>query len=56
MHKGKYIVFEGIDGSGKTTQVDMLMEKLRGERRVHRTAEPTDGPVGKLLTRIAKNL
>jgi len=26
---GSYIVFEGVDGSGKTTQVDLLVKRLR---------------------------
>ena len=28
-HKGKIIVIDGIDGSGKTTQIDLLTEKLK---------------------------
>ena len=28
------IVFMGIDGSGKTTQIDLFLEKLRGEKRL----------------------
>ncbi len=48
---GLFIVFEGIDGSGKTTQARMLYEHLNQEleRDVHLTREPTDGLIGKLL-------
>lgn len=47
---GKFIVFEGLDGSGKTTQLSLLERYLvsRG-RRVTLTAEPTDGETGRLL-------
>ena len=46
----KFIVFEGIDGSGKTTQIKLLCQAL-SERNipVHITKEPTDNPMGKLL-------
>lgn len=42
MSKGKFIVFEGPDGSGQSTQVKILAEKLseRG-KKVVTTAEPT---------------
>lgn len=47
MTRGLFIVFEGLDGSGKTTQAKLLADRLseRG-RRVHLTAEPTTGPIG----------
>mgnify|MGYP001566368321 CR=1 FL=1 len=28
MEKGKLIIIDGIDGSGKATQVDLLLERL----------------------------
>lgn len=43
------IAIEGLDGSGGTTQVRMLAEALRPQRVVHTTAEPTSGPIGRLI-------
>ena len=53
MKKGRFIVFEGIDGAGKTTQVELLKRRLeeRGEK-VFVTAEPTALPSGKELRRV----
>ena len=50
--RGKLIAFEGIDGSGKSTQISRLAAWLR-ERGVicHTTCEPTDSDIGKLLRR-----
>jgi dTMP kinase len=49
-NSGRFIVFEGIDGSGTTTQAERYARYLRGKRRVaHVTREPSDGPVGALL-------
>lgn len=50
-----FIVFEGIDGAGTTTQTGLLCEaigKLGAE--VIRTCEPSDGPVGKLIRRYLR--
>ena len=48
--RGRFIVFEGIDGTGKTTQIDLLTKRLQAEgRRVYRTAEPTESVSGGLL-------
>ncbi|HEX3150468.1 MAG TPA: dTMP kinase [Gemmataceae bacterium] len=47
---GVLIAFEGIDGAGKTTQVDMLTDFLaRAGVSVVRSKEPTDGPWGKKI-------
>jgi len=55
MKKAKFIVFEGIDGSGKSTQARMLAEALekRG-RMVLLTAEHTDGAAGKLVEEVVR--
>lgn len=53
-YPGLYIGFEGIDGSGKTTQVDMLAEYFEKQgREVLKTHEPRrDTVVGKLVFEI----
>jgi dTMP kinase len=38
---GTLIAFCGLDGSGKTTQISRLAERLRGRHRVHCTRQPT---------------
>lgn len=49
-NKGKFIVFEGIDGSGKTTQAKLLAELLKKNgHKVYLTAEPTSLPTGRAL-------
>lgn len=46
---GKFIVLEGIDGSGTTTQRVRVAERLRARgHEVHETREPSDGPIGTL--------
>ncbi len=48
--RGRFIVFEGIDGAGKTTQIEYLRQVLsRQGRKVYCTAEPTESVTGGLL-------
>lgn len=50
---GKFIAFEGIDGSGKSTQIEYLTEKLKKENiYYYTTMEPTDSPIGSLIHQI----
>ncbi len=53
--KGLFLVFEGIDGSGKSTQAQLLYETLvkKGIKALL-TKEPTDGPFGKKLRQLAQ--
>jgi len=47
---GRFIVLEGIDGSGSTTQGERLAARLRAHgRQVFSTHEPTSGPAGMLI-------
>ena len=51
--KGRFIVLEGIDGAGTTTQTARLVERLRVDGKVVKgTREPSDGPVGSLVRQI----
>ncbi len=48
--RGRFIVLEGIDGSGTTTQLDRAVAHLvAGGRAAVATREPSAGPVGRLL-------
>lgn len=48
-----YIVFEGIDGAGKSTQIRLLKEWLEANGfRVETLVEPTGSEVGKLIRKI----
>jgi dTMP kinase len=48
-----FVVLEGLDGAGTTTQLRMLSERLTRDRRPHAaTWEPTDGVIGRMLRGI----
>lgn len=50
---GLFVVIEGIDGAGTTTQCERYAARLRAAgRRVHVTREPSGGPVGALLRQV----
>ena len=53
MADGKFIMFEGIDGSGTTTQSARAAEWLRRQGlSVVETFEPTDGLIGKVIRAV----
>jgi dTMP kinase len=53
MKKGRFVVFEGLDGSGKTTQMARLQKRLSGIGiDAVTTCEPTNGPVGTLIRQM----
>ena len=55
MKRPLFIAFEGIDGSGKSTQADLLGFRFkRMGYPLHATCEPTDGPIGKLIRKAFK--
>ena len=47
------VVFEGLDGSGTTTQMQLLAERCDKDLRACRaTFEPTDKPIGRLVRAV----
>ena len=53
MKKGKFITFEGVDGCGKTTQLELLNDYLKQKNyNTITTLEPGGCPLGKNLREI----
>jgi dTMP kinase len=53
LNQNLFLAFEGIDGSGKSTQVRLLAEYLTQKgHKVYTTFEPTDSPIGKMIRDI----
>ncbi len=56
MKKNLFIAFEGIDGSGKSTQVKLLSDSFKkAGHKVYSTFEPTDSPIGSVIRNIFKH-
>ena len=50
-----FIVLEGLDGAGTTTQLDKLTEAYENiGKTVVRTFEPTDSEIGRLIRRVQR--
>lgn len=48
--RGRFITFEGIDGAGKSTQIDVIEETLKARGfEVIRTREPGGTPLGEVI-------
>jgi dTMP kinase len=53
MGEGLFIVLEGIDGAGTTTQSQRLVAALRAKQHpTHATRQPSDGPIGTFLRQV----
>ena len=53
MKKNFFIALEGLDGSGKSTQVKPLADKLKSEgHKLYITAEPTSSRIGLMIKDI----
>ena len=53
--RGSFIVFEGIDGSGKSTQIELVSMKLRDAGVDHLLErEPTNSSIGRFIREYAE--
>ena len=54
--RGAFIVFEGIDGSGKSTHIRLLCSELSQQGHdVLRTSEPSRGRIGRFIREYSKS-
>jgi dTMP kinase len=55
MSKGLFVVFEGLDGSGTSTQASLLFNSLNELGfKAHLTSEPSSGPIGTFIRQSFK--
>jgi dTMP kinase len=53
MSRGRFIVLEGLDGAGTTTQCASIARVFRSEGApVHVTMEPSSGPIGSFIRQV----
>ena len=51
----RFVVFEGLDGAGTSTQLELLHDALRERGTTcFATCEPTDGPIGRLIRAVLR--
>lgn len=51
--RGRFIVYEGLDGAGTTTQAKALADRLTAKgRTVWHAHQPSEGPVGALVKQV----
>lgn len=56
MTRGRFITLDGLDGSGKTTQLRYVLDFLRAQgKSVHLSREPGGTPVGEAIRTIFKD-
>jgi dTMP kinase len=56
VNRGRLLALEGLDGCGKSTQIEPLAEALRrAGHEVVTTREPTDGPHGRRIREMARS-
>lgn len=49
-NSGIFIVFEGVDGSGTSTQSELLVDYFKGKGSTcYLTCEPSNGPIGNMI-------
>ena len=52
-----FVVFEGLDGAGTTTQLHLLEEKFKNSGiPCYITCEPTDHPIGKIIRNVLEKV
>lgn len=53
---GRFLVFDGVDGAGKGTQIALLRAVLEARGHVvHVTCEPSDWPIGAMIRRYLRH-
>ena len=55
VNRGRLLALEGLDGCGKSTQVERIAQAQHARGRdVVRTREPSDGPIGREIRALAR--